>query len=56
MFTLLKCDFENCHLSFRKWHSLMDHLRVHTGEKPFKCLMHEMEGCQVSYNRRSLAK
>ena len=26
-----------CDKAFRKWHNLFDHLRIHTGERPFEC-------------------
>ena len=33
----MKCDFAGCSMIFRKWHNFFDHLRSHTGERPFKC-------------------
>ena len=37
---VLEC--KTCGMVYRKWHNFFDHLRVHTGERPFKC--HE-SGC-----------
>ena len=34
---ILVCEFENCKKVFRKFHNFYDHLRTHTGERPFVC-------------------
>lgn len=38
----LSCDHEGCGKFFKKWHNLLDHLRIHTDEKPFQC---PIQGC-----------
>lgn len=43
---ILKCDHEECGKSFRKWHNFFDHLRIHTNERPYRCLH---EGCGFSF-------
>ena len=47
---ILKCDHDNCSMFFRKWHNFFDHLRVHTGERPFVC---PEAGCRQSFTQKA---
>lgn len=48
--SLLECDHAGCHKYFRKWHNFFDHLRIHTGERPFSC---PFEECQITFTQKS---
>lgn len=42
---ILKCDNPGCTKFFRKFHNFYDHLRIHTGERPFVCPYASVSGC-----------
>ncbi len=52
MFVCLE-DHGTCLKIFRKWHNLFDHLRVHTGERPYEC---PVAGCGFTFNQISNQK
>jgi uncharacterized Zn-finger protein len=50
---ILKCDFEDCNQHFSKFHNFYDHLRKHTGERPFECPFKEKYGCPKKFTQKS---
>lgn len=43
------CMFENCGKVYPKMNKLLEHIRSHTGERPYTC---NKEGCNASFSRQ----
>lgn len=50
---VLKCDFEHCNKHFSKFHNFYDHLRKHTGERPFECPFKQINGCPKKFTQKA---
>jgi hypothetical protein len=48
-----KCSFKDCDKVFPKECNLKDHIRTHTGEKPYRC---SFKGCEKSFSQHGNLK
>lgn len=46
---ILKCDYPDCPMNFRKWHNFYDHLRIHTNERPYSCPFAVQKNCKLTF-------
>ncbi len=44
------CRFANCNKVFKKWQNVLDHLRMHTNERPFQCTFPD---CGAAFTQRA---
>ena len=54
MNTLYICNFDGCKQIFIESYPLKKHFRIHTGEKPFECLICNMTFSQKSDKKRHI--
>jgi|LauGreDrversion4_2_1035121.scaffolds.fasta_scaffold2134719_1 hypothetical protein len=47
---LMKCDFHGCDMIFGKMHNYLDHIRSHTGERPFVC---SLSSCRQAFTQKA---
>lgn len=50
---ILKCDYPDCPMNFRKWHNFYDHLRIHTNERPYSCPYAVQKNCKLTFTQKS---
>ena len=50
---VLKCEHLGCSQSFKKWHNFYNHLRTHTNERPFECVLRFVINCKKAFTQKS---
>ena len=47
------CLYKGCVKMFTKWHNFLDHMNIHSTEKPFSC---PVEGCKLRFTQEANLK